>query len=97
MEKELDPVIAAQMQALFEQCEMKGYAVVITTESENGNAAACRTYGNIKSVTNCINVAIFAVYDSLKGNDGLKNLYHKILMKTVKHLPDTWRKYHKKA
>lgn len=98
MEKELDPVIAAQIKALYEQCQMKGYAVVIAAENSNDRkASTCRIYGDIQSLTDCITVSMHTVYDSLTGNDGLQNFYHKIIVKTAKYMPDVWRKFHKKA
>lgn len=91
----LDPVIAAQAKALEEQCEAKGYAVIIALENEDENASSFQSYGQIKELLDCVTATVIGVYDSLGDQDGLKNLYHKILLKTVKYLPDLAGAAHK--
>ena len=95
--RNVDPVIAAQAKALEEQCEAKGYAVIIALENEDERATSFQSYGPVKPLLDCVIATVFGVYASFGENEGLKNFYHKILQKTVKYLPDLVRIAQKKA
>ena len=97
VKRNVDPVIAAQAKALEEQCEAKGYAVIIALANEDEKAASFQSYGPVKPLLGCVIVTVLGVYDSMGDEEGLKNLYHKLLQKIVKYLPDLVRMAHDNA
>lgn len=95
--RNVDPVIAAQAKALEEQCEAKGYAVIIALANEDEKASSFQSYGPLKPLLDCVIATVLGVYDSMGDEEGLKNLYHRLLQKLAKYLPDLARIAHDNA